>query len=150
MKLIVHELTALNISQEIQTEDKVILLEALRPHLYKHNNPAGSLYMEIRSEADALLFTSETITIQSIHDAVGDAYFHGPTRFYIDASLAPNTKYNVILKSTGYTFNESAYIGWCNGYDLKVVENSYTPAGDPADALIVEFWERKKLKKGIN
>lgn len=147
MKLVVYELDA-PITQQIETKDRVILLEAIRPHLYKHNNPAGSLYLEITNEADELLFTSETLTIQSIHDEAGAPYFHGLVRFYIDASLAPNTKYNIILKSTGYTFSEPAYIGWCNGFDLKLVENDYTPTGAIDDALIMEFWERKKLVKG--
>jgi hypothetical protein len=148
MKLVVYELET-SITQEIET-DEIILLESIRPHLYKHNNPAGSLFLEIRNLSDDLLFTSESVTIQSIHDAAGEAYFHGVVEFPINASLAKNTKYNIILKSSGYSFSELSYIGWCNGYDLKVVENSYVPAGDLADALIMEFWERKKLRKGHN
>jgi hypothetical protein len=137
------------ITQEIETGDDVVFVEALRPHLLKFNNPAGSLFMEIRDLSDNLLFTSESITIQSIHDAAGDDYFHGPVRFLINASLAANTKYKVLLKASGYTFSELAYIGWCNGFDLAIVPDSYTPISDLDKGLILEMWERKKLSKGF-
>lgn len=149
MHLVVYELTATPVIQEIEVGDRSIYVESFRPHLYKHLNPAGSMYIELRNLADVVLATSETVLISDVHNATGP-YFHGVVRFGIDASLQANTKYRVaLIGSGGYTFSESAYIGWCGGFDLKIVPNSYTPISTADEGLILEIWERRKLEKGI-
>lgn len=149
MKLVVYELDS-PIVQEITVGDKAIQLEAIRPWIYKHNSPSGGIKINIKSALDVLLFESEEILISEITAATG-AYFHGPVRFYIDASLQSNTNYKIELEPTGgYSFSESGYVGWCNGYDLKFIANDYTPVGPLEDALLMEFWSKKKTRKGNN
>lgn len=150
MNLVIHELTALNITQEIEIGDTALQVEAIRPHLFKWLNPAGSLKFLIKDEpGTTTLFESDAVTVQSITDVSGD-YFHGPVKFPMLAALQANTKYQVVLTGiSGYTFSESAYIGLCNGFDLKVVQNSYSPASSLEESLIFEVWARKKGQKGI-
>jgi hypothetical protein len=149
VKLLVEEL-GLGLSyleQKITVGDKPIQVEAIRPHLYKHLNAAGSLYLEIRNAAGTLLKTSDAVTIQSITDASGN-YFHGVVRFYIKCGLLPNTTYRVRLVSTGYAFSESAYIGWCRGFDLGRYSAEFSPAIGASSALDMEIWEMKNVLKG--
>ena len=149
MKLVVYELDS-PVVQEITIGDHAIQVDAIRPWLYKHTTPAGSLKIQIKSSVDVLLFESEEIAISAITSATGN-YFHGPVRFYIDAALQANTNYKIVLVgAAGYSFNESAYVGWCNGYDMKFIANDYTPAGPLTDALMLELWGKKKVRKGNN
>lgn len=149
MKLIVHELDS-PIVQEITVGSKAMQIEAVRPWVYKHNTASGGIKMRIKSTLDVVLFESEEILISDITAATGN-YFHGPVRFYIDAALQANTNYKVEMISTGaYTFSESSYVGWCNGFDLKFIANDYTPSGPLEDALLIEFWSKKKIRKGNN
>jgi hypothetical protein len=46
MKLIVHELEVDGVEQKL-TATKNVIVEAVRPHLYRHNFPTGSLKVEI-------------------------------------------------------------------------------------------------------
>jgi hypothetical protein len=150
MQLVVHELTASNVIQEIEIGDKALQIEAFRPHLFKWLNPSGSLQIIVKDETGTTtLFQSEAVTVQSITDASGD-YYHGPIKFPILAALQANTKYQIVLAGiSGYTFSESSYISWCTGYDLKVVPNSYSPSSSFDEGLILQAWERKKVQKGI-
>jgi len=81
VNLVVFELTTDVIEQRFTTGSFPVQLEAVRPHIYKHNNPAGSLSVELRNDSGTLLKTSDAVTIQSITD-VTNSYFHGYVRFY--------------------------------------------------------------------
>lgn len=149
MQIVVHELTGSHIKQQIEVGDNPLQVAALRPSLVKWLNPIGSLKMRIRDESDTTTIAeSEVVTIQSITDAT-DNYFHGPVKFEIAAALQANTKYTVVLMGLdGYSFSESSYIGWENGYDLKLVPNSYTPASTIDEGLMLEIWTRNTVQKG--
>jgi len=147
MNLIVHELTSEVLEQSLTTGNDPVQLEAVRPHLYKHNNPAGNLYVELRNSSGALLKTSSAVSVQSITD-ISNAYFHGYVRFNLKAGLLPNTTYLLRLVSSGYAFSESAYVGWCNDYDLRKYDVDYIPSGNTIAPLDIEAWEMKQVRKG--
>lgn len=148
MNLLVHELVTSLSQRQTTPTDKDVFIEALRPHLVKYGSPAGSLYMEVRTTGGTLVATSETVTIAAITAASG-AYFHGNVRFYTYCSLPKNTSYDFYLKSTGYTYAESAWIGWCNDFDLKKYEYGYTPVNYEDCPLNFEDWGRRIITKGI-
>ena len=149
MDLLVHELgiTSVETKQQIEIGGDDILLEAIRPWLYKHNSPAGSLRLVIKDESEVVtVATSETIAISAI--SVAD-FFHGAVRFLVDAGLTKNTKYWVILEGiSGYAFAEAAYIGWNGDFDLKIVDRNYANNEGFNSALLMELWERKTIKRG--
>lgn len=136
MDLVVHELKTI-LFQEIRVEQKPLQLNAIRPHLYRHLNPAGTLYLELRDEFHNVIETSASLAISAIPSG---NYFHGYIRFLMSTNLRANTVYNVVLKSTGYTFSESAFIGWCNDYDLRKSEATYPGNTGVGAALDMEFW----------
>jgi len=138
VKLVVHELYSGIISQEVTTTRNT-LVEAIRPHLYVHGVVAGSLILKITDANGELIATSTSVTISSIS---ASNYFHGYVRFYINAYLRKDVNYIISLYSSGYTFSESGYVGWCNGYDLAKYSSDFTPSNSNFAALDYEIWAR--------
>ncbi len=140
MKLIVHELEAVALEQSL-TASRNILVEAVRPHIYRHNLPTGSLKVRIRNSSDVLVAESEEVEIADIGS---DNFFHGYVRFFINAYLASGQTYKFQLIGTdGYTFGEAAYCGWVNAYDLNKYLLSYVAVDSLRSPLDIEIWERK-------
>lgn len=138
MKLVVHELEAAGLSQVLRSSKRVNI-EAVRPHLYRHNFAAGSLQMQILNGA-TVVATSTSVNIADIGTA---NYLHGYVRFYINAFLDKNTDYTFKLISSGYTFSEPAYIGWCVGFDaLNHYAATYVAASNLEAPLDLEIWSR--------
>lgn len=138
MKLVVHELEAAGLSQVLRS-DKRVNVEALRPHLYRHNFASGSLQMQILNGV-TVVATSAAVNISDIGSA---DYFHGYVRFYVNAYLEADTEYTFKLISSGYTFSEPAYIGWCVGFDaLNHYDASYVQASNLEAPLDLEVWAR--------
>lgn len=140
MKLVVHELEADGVEQKM-TATKNVILEAIRPHLYRHNFPVGSLKMQILTLDDDLVAESETIDIADIGSM---AFFHGYVRFFISAYLGEGVTYKFkLVGGDGYSFDESSYCGWCNSFDLEKYPKAYTPVNSLYYPLDLELWERK-------
>lgn len=148
MKLLVHELMT-TLEQQVTTNHRNILIEAIRPHIYKHANPSGSLSIKLKDLNDQTIASSNTLTISTIHTTgfSSATYGHGYIKFDIDAFLRKETTYKIVLEASGYTFSESAYIGWCNGFDLGKYDSTYSPNVGFSAALDLEIWERKQVLK---
>lgn len=140
MRLLVHELNATPLSQ-VFTCPKTCNIAAVRPHLIRYGHPTGSLTITIEDAATDTVIASSTVQIGSIASA---DYFHGYVTFELGAGLREGSDYRVKLEgSGGYSFSESAYIGWCNGYDLGKYDPTYTPENSLHYPLDLELWERK-------
>jgi hypothetical protein len=125
------------IKQLFTSPDRFVDIRHVRPHIYKHAAPAGEFAIQIQTEDGNPMATSNYLDAADIS---ASTYFHGYIRFDLNVHLRPNTDFYVALISTGYTFSESAYIGWCNGFDL----GRYTNLGSSSDAfaeLDFELWE---------
>jgi len=144
MKLVVIELGN-SLVQKIATGSKAIQLYAIRPHLYRHNAPVGSVTVQVQDMLGNVIGSSDTIAISSIGSGT---YWHGYQRFLISTMLQKNTSYQIALvASGGYTFSESAYVGWCNDFDLRKVPATFTPNFGTNGALDMEFWETKEFTR---
>lgn len=140
MKLCVHELTGDGLTQTV-TASRDTNVIAIRPHLYKHNAPSGSLKIKLLNDADVEIAESESIAISSIS---GQPFYHGYIRFYINAYLKRGETYTIKLVSEGgYSFSEPAYIGWCNDYDFAKYDTDYEVSHVVLRPLDLEIWERK-------
>lgn len=136
MKLVVHELVS-TLSQTVRCEALSNVI-AVRVNLYKHNDPAGSLQVRIKSNGQTIA-TSESIAISSVSAA---AFSHGLVRFYITAQLQANRDYEIELVPSGYTFSEPAYIGWCADFDFQTYP-TISPVTHPLLApLHYELWTK--------
>ena len=147
MQLVLDELgnTAAYLQQKITVGSRDINVRYVRPHLYKHLAPAGSVAIEIRDASQVLIATSDSVTITDI-DAAN--YFHGEVRFDVSARLLKNTSYYIRLVSSGYSYAANAFIGWCQDFDLRKVGVDYTPAGSLNTPFLLELWELKRVDKG--
>jgi hypothetical protein len=140
MKLLVHELVG-SLSQDMTTPSEVVQIEAVRPHIYKHNEPAGNVKVQITDLSDELIAESDTLTIADISD---ESFFHGYVTFSVNAQLRPDTTYRFkVVAGGGYLFSESAYVGVCNGFDLAKYPMDYTPSIGANSALDLEIWRRE-------
>jgi len=151
MKLVVFELGLTGsfgntqLSQQIRTT-KDVQLEAIRPHLYVEDNPSGSLFIEVQDNNNKTIATSNAVTVSSITG--GSTYFHGYVRFDILIGLRESVAYNVALKSTGYTYSPTSFVGWANDFDLrKAIASVPSPVG-VSSPLDMELWERKQVMRG--
>lgn len=139
MKLLVHELQD-EVYQTI-TPSKNVVVEAVRPHLYKHNFPSGNIVIEIHDSIGCLIAQSEPVNIADISEA---DFYHGYIRFYIKAYLQAGTTYRVVIKAQGgYSFSESAYIGICKSFDFDTYPASYYPNSGVNAPLDIQVWTRK-------
>lgn len=132
MKLLVNELKTELVQQLSGDETRIV--EAVRLKLYKHNSPAGSLFVEVRDENGGVISVSESIAISSLSES---AFFHGQIRFYLNAYLKAGRSYQLALCSTGYSFSESAYVGWCLDFDFHTYTKTTKHRHD------FEIWSRK-------
>lgn len=139
MKLIVHELEAGGLEQII-TPDKNTNVEAIRPHLVRYGHPVGTLKLELYDESAALVATSSSVTI----DDIGSMdYFHGYVLFPINVAMKRDQAYTLkLVAEDGYTFDESAYVGWVNGHDLAKYPINGTPASHFNYPIDYEVWAR--------
>ena len=139
MKLIVHELKESGVTQVLKP-NRNVMVEAVRPHIYRHNLPAGEFFLEILNADEEVIATSAPVLASSIG---GNSFFHGYVRFDIKAGLKKNQVYTFRLSATDYEFSESAYIAWVNGFDLGKYPLPNQAATSIQAPLDLEVWERK-------
>lgn len=140
MNLLVHELIS-ELSQEMTTPREAVQVEAVRPHLYKHNEPVGTIKVQVTDLNDQLIAESDALTITNISDA---AFFHGYVTFYVNVQLRPDTTYRFkVVAGGGYSFTESAYVGVCNAFDLEKYSADYSPSNGANACLDLELWRRE-------
>lgn len=119
----------------------------IRPHIFRKAAPTGSLKVQLRDSSGGLIAESNSVTIASIGS---DTYFHGYVKFDLTAQLKEDVTYRVALVPTGgYSFSESNWIGWCNGFDLGKYPGTYTDAEGYSAPLDLELWEYKQVFKGV-
>lgn len=137
MKLIVYELNTL-VSQLVRPTKNTIV-EAIRPHLYKHNFPLGSIVVEIQNQDGDLISRSNEVLISDISNA---DFFHGHIRFDVKAYLQKGIAYRICIKAINYEFSETAYMGVCNSYDLHSYPSEYSPSSGGNAPLDLQIWGR--------
>ena len=150
MKLIVDELglgATNELFQEITVGDHSRHVTNIRPHLYRHNSPAGSLRIDVRDLNGEIAKSSDTLLISAIDP--GNDFFHGEIRFDIDFSFRVGETYRIYLVGLTYTFVEGAYIGWCRDFDLRKYPLGYTPDGPFNTSLLMELWDNRFSREGF-
>ena len=150
MKLIVDELGMQGTNelfQEITVGDSSRNVTNIRPHLYRHNSPTGSLRIDVRDLNGEIAKSSATVLISAIDP--GNDFFHGEIKFDIDFSFRVGETYRIYLVGVGYTFSESAYIGWCRDFDLSKYPKDYTPGVGMNSSLLMELWDNRFSREGF-
>ena len=142
-RLVVDELIT-TLEQPI-TVDRSSYIASIRPHLYCHNSPLGTFYLNIYSPSG--LIKSFSFTSQDIKSSCGlsEAYFHAYYAISMTPFLLPRGEYTIKLESSGYTFSESSFVGWCKDVD-PVGRVSGTPENyteNPFSFNLIEYKPRE-------
>lgn len=146
MILLTHELSSNGLKQVITVGDGNLDVVAIRPHLYKHLSPSGYIKIKLLDANEKEIGETDSVLISDIS---ASSYFHGYVRFDCHFQLIKNTDYVINLVGFGgYSFNESAYVGWCNDFDLRKVSCDYTPNTVNHAALELELWTKNKKQRG--
>lgn len=142
MKLIVQELKGNPLIQEM-TASKNAFIEAIVPHLIRSNFPDGALKMQVLDSDDNILANSETINI----DDIGSAdYLHGYIPFSINVGVKAGETYKFkLITLGGYSYSDTVYVGWCNGFDLSKYSKAYIINSNIEQPFDLEIWERKSV-----
>lgn len=145
MQLLVEEFDSTPLRQEITIGTQDLYLNTVRPHLYKHNSPSGELVLRLLDSNQRVIKETSALTVAAWEAAESLLDFaHQYVSFEIDTPLKSGTTYYVELEAQGgYSFSESAYLGWCYDYDLRKVSADYTPNAGYNSAFDFEFWARK-------
>jgi hypothetical protein len=137
MTLLVSEINGSSVYQAIRPDSNKFV-GAIRPHLYIHNIPSGTLKVQIKTSDGELIAESNARNISAI---TSSPEYHGYVTFYLQASLRSGVDYLVyIVAGGGYSFSESAYVGVCNDFDLRKYEPIATIIHPIFSPLDLEVW----------
>lgn len=145
MRIWVHELRT-ELRQTRTPLDYHQKVRAIRPHLLRYGNPAGSLFLEVQNAGGDVIATSEEIDIADIG---GHDFLHGYVRFFLDAYLKAGTPYYMALKASGYSFSTSDFIGWVNDYGFRTIQPTYFPNSGGHAPLDMQCWGTKTVARGL-
>lgn len=125
---------------QVITPTDPIFLYAIRPHLYIHGSPAGTVNVQLQDDNGLVIAESTPVTITSLKTLT---YAHAYYRFFITANLIENITYRIaVVCGGGYSFSESAYVGVCHDWDNTKAALSYTADTSIEKPLDIEIWER--------
>lgn len=147
--LMVHEIYGSALIQQFRTPNDGLVREiaAIRPHLYIQGGPSGQILVRLQNTSTVgVLADADLVTVSSITSAT---YFHGYVTFDINATVQPNTVYQISVGASGATWTSASFVGWVTDHDKRKYSPNYTPATDAEYPLDFEIWERKVYRRGI-
>jgi len=146
---LVFETLVSELSQDINLKNNTrYTVKGLYPYLLMYNAPAGTFTLEVIKSASTVFsksFTSADIkTSLSTTDNFAHVFYPvlplNPLQ--LDAGL-----FTIKLSATGYSANNSSFIGWCSQFeDLNNVLD-YEPVDDGQNPLALRL---KIYKRGID
>ena len=142
MKLIVEEIIqSKTLYQEITASENIDVI-AIRPRIYKHLAPVGTLQIKITDASGNIIAISNSVTITDINSA---NYSHTYYKFDIATQLFSGNTYRIYIYNSGYTFSESAWCGWCRTLDLGRVDCDYSPCIGMDSPFDFELWQKRRF-----
>ena len=118
---------------------------AIRPYIYMHNAPAGIFTLSIKTDTETLAsqdFTSAEIKTDL---STSDNYAHiWKVIQFNDPVFLLDDDYILELSSSGYTFSESAYVGWIKEHESQFNDTSFTGLYDIDRPFSFQIFEHKR------
>jgi hypothetical protein len=123
------------------------IIAAIRPYVYMHNNPAGTFTYKLKSGATELWQSSFTsVAIKTALNAANN-YAHIKLNLISDyLKLSPGS-YTVELSSSGYTYNDSSYMGWIKPHEDLFNDIDGTPDNDFSNPLGVQMLSENNIER---
>ena len=123
-----HVIFELRDTQEetfIVSENRI--LTSIKVKLYFHNDPSGTFTISLKQGSYTLGSKNYTMAEIKTEAGLSDNQYHWA---YVNFDfgkyiyLEKNISYFIELSSSGYTFSESSYIGWCRPHENDPNENT--------------------------
>jgi len=98
-------------------------VQAIRPNIYVHNDPAGDLTLRVKRGATVVGESTQTIATMKTNmlaEATGAGdYLHGYVNFeFTDLLILEKGVHTIEIEGqSGYTFTEFDYIGWVRPHE---------------------------------
>ena len=141
MTILVCEQLETNLTQTVNLVfNKVYHLDGIKIKLLMYNAPAGNFTLSVKSGAETLASSSFTSADMKSDLSTADNYAHLYKALDISLILKKGS-YDFVLSSSGYTFSESSFIGWCKSYENvfnEEVDALLRYTDKPFDFLIYE------------
>lgn len=138
----------LELSQTVTVEED-ILINAVRPYMYKHNSPAGTIRITVYKDASELAYGELTSAEMEANDIklATHSFAHGHFRFDLNKFLRLRPgEYEIKMTSSGYSFSEGAYFAWVQSHeDIRYSING-VPQNSFENPLTVELWRNEDAK----
>jgi len=148
MYLVVNELES-SLTVDVVFDGTNSEVHAIRPYLYVHNSPAGSLKVSLMDSAGTTTIASKEMTIAALIAGLNSFsnYYHGYVLFELDnTAFIADGNYKIKLEGTnGYSFDEADYIGWISEHEDRKNDMNFTPAGDDENSFSYEVWSYKEV-----
>lgn len=119
-------------------------LVAIRPYLYLHNNPAGTFTLSVYDSGSNLL-ESKSFTASDVYTALDTVNTYAHVWYNVEFTNPLNLPagvYTMRLSASGYTFNNSSFIGWIREHENLKVPLDFTPTNDMFNPMAYELWSR--------
>jgi len=142
MTVIVVDELKTTLSQEL-TVLKRIDVESIRLKLYFHNDPPGTFTVKLKEGATEL--SSKSITLAEIKSSASwldNEYHWGMILFNLDNNVPvqKDVTYTIELSASGYSFNESSYVGWIKEHEDETNTFTKTTGTDFNNPFSYQLW----------
>jgi len=133
MSSLVLDTLVTTLSQSITlTQNRRVTIRAISLKVVMFNAPAGTFTLKVKSGANTL--TSKTFTSADIKSDLSTADNYAYLWKVLDFSgnlQLENGTYTLEISSSGYTFSESAYLGW-----IRPHENIFNTGDGSNDSIL--------------
>lgn len=138
MRLYVEELKATPLVQTF-TRATACQVAFFRLHLVKYLSPAGTFILQLTDSSDNVIATSSQTLADMQTEGSADLqenYYHGQIKFTFDRAynLRANEVYKIKLSSSGYTYSDTDFIGWCKAFEDPAIPVTGDVAHAPIDS----------------
>ena len=121
---------------------------SVSPYIYIHNAPAGNFSLTLSQNSNVVI--SKSFDCNDLLSELGtvDDFAHGFFPFIDDSlMIVENGDFTVTLTAvSGYSYNESSFIGWVRQHEDIQNAMNYTPLNDSENPLAARI---KIYKQGI-
>jgi len=111
-------------------------IEAIYPHLYVHDTPAGDFTVALKQGVTTIFSkTFDTADIKASLPTTDDfVHVYYPvipdSVIYVDGG-----EFTIELTQSGYTFSESNYLGWCREFEPQSFKSDQADFIDSTNGL---------------
>jgi len=141
--LLIEPIEAVPVEQTFKMFER-LQVQAVRPYLYLHNDPTGSIKVAIKYDGQKI--ASKTLTVAEILNLAelpAGQYHYGFFTFDIEAVLNIKTEYQIEVSGVGYGYDPNSYFGWIKPHENLINTFSESVLYDDQNPFGFQLWGYK-------